>query len=130
MQRVVEHESSDMASITSGVPLGPVLEPILSLIFINDINANIRLEFSTNDCLIYRRMKAAEDCYILQHDPDQLSSWADTWHMTFNVKKFDLMHVNSSQRKPFQHAYYMKGEELSSVDQNPYLGVILSHDMK
>ena len=128
---VVEGESSDTASVTSGVPHGSVLGPILFLIFINDISSNIRSQLHLfADCLIYRMIESAEDRHILQQDLDQLSSWADTWQMTFNVKKCYLMHVTSSRRKPSQHAYYMKGQELSNVDQNPYLGVILSHDMK
>ncbi len=75
-------------------------------------------------------IESAEDRHILQQDLDQLSSWVDTWQMTFNVKKCYLMHVTSSRRKLTQHAYYMKGQELSNVDQNPYLGVILTHDLK
>ncbi len=60
---VVNGDASDYAPVTSGVPQGSVLGPILFLVFINDICHNIRscLRLFADDCLLYRIIESDED---------------------------------------------------------------------
>ena len=57
---VVEGEQSDPAPVTSGVPQGSVLGPILFLVFINDlpkaINSSCRL--FADDTIVYREISS------------------------------------------------------------------------
>ena len=54
--------------VISGVPKGSVLDPVLYLLYINDItdlsNSNIRL--FADDSILYREIETAEDHNILQ----------------------------------------------------------------
>ena len=56
-QRVVlDGEVSDQASVLSGVPQGTVLDPLMFLLYINDISKHINspLRLFADDCLLYR----------------------------------------------------------------------------
>ena len=74
--------------VTSGVPQGTVLGPLLFLVFINDlpdnVSSNVRL--FADDCLLYRRINTPEDTNILQQDLRHLEEWEAKWQMSFNPK--------------------------------------------
>ena len=78
------------ALVTSGVPQGTVLGPLMLLIYINDIadGASSTLQVFADDCLLYRVIKSEENTSQLQYDLDHLSQWAQTWQLKFNLTKF------------------------------------------
>ena len=81
-QRVLlDGESSDYVPVTSGVPQGTVLGPLMFLIYINDIVENIssQIKLFADDCLLYRVIKTEQDTVSLQRDLDTLSHWALVW---------------------------------------------------
>ena len=62
-QVVLNGSTSNQVPVTSGVPQGTVLGPLLFLVFINDlpdnVSSNVRL--FADDCLLYRRINTPED---------------------------------------------------------------------
>ena len=60
-QVVVDNATSDIASVTSGVPQGTVLGLTLFLIYINDIADNItsNIRIFTDDYVLYRTINIA-----------------------------------------------------------------------
>ena len=55
-QRVVQNGSySDLSSIESGVPQGSVLGPLLFLVYINDLERNIKsnVKFFADDTMLF-----------------------------------------------------------------------------
>ena len=87
MQRVViDGEESEECEVSSGVPQGSVLGPLLFIIFINDIAANVDpgtcIRLFADDALLYRRIDSHEDHEQLQKDLNTLTAWADRWGMT------------------------------------------------
>ena len=130
-QVMVEGEFSDSCSVDSGVPQGTVLGPLLFLCHINDlpncVKSTVRL--FADDCLLYRTIRTIRDQIQLQNDLKSLEEWASLWGMRFNATKCYLMSIHRSQ-KPLTYMYTLDNHILEKVTNNPYLGVILSEDLK
>ena len=131
-QVVVDNATSDIASVTSGVPQGTVLGPTLFLIYINDIADNItsNIRLFADDCVLYRTINSTADNLALQQDLDKLELWSNTWQMDFNVKKCAIMQFTTPSTPKQKFDYKMKGEILEIVSHHPYLGVEFSDNLK
>ena len=78
-QRVrVGGKLSDAVAVTSGVPQGSVLGPLLFLAYVNDIWKNIgsNIRLFADDCILYRKITNTLDVEILQADFDRVGGWA------------------------------------------------------
>ena len=62
--------------VTSGVPQGSVLGPLLFLAYVNDIwrNTESTIRLFADDCVIYRKIINNADMEKLQKDLDRLGS--------------------------------------------------------
>jgi hypothetical protein len=77
MQRVrVGGHLSEEVRVTSGVPQGSVLGPLLFLAYVNDISRNFEstIGIFPDDCVICRKNINKEDIEKLQKDLDRLGS--------------------------------------------------------
>jgi len=113
--------------VTSGVPQGSVLGPLLFLIYINDLDSGVMswiLKFA-DDTKVFRKVCNDMDRSILQDDLDRLIAWSLEWLMFFNEKKCKVMHIGKSNR---QFTYAMKGYSIDTVDLEKDLGVFLTRD--
>jgi len=126
-QVMVNGSLSSQCNVTSGVPQGSVLGPVLFLVYINDIVADIRsqIRLFADDCLIYRTIRSHEDHMILQEDLNNLSKWADSWKMMFNVSKCSIMQISMAHHKS-TFAYTMYGDPLSIATEHRYLGILIN----
>lgn len=129
-QVVLEGKRSQTAKVTSGVPQGTVLGPLLFLVFINDmpdsVTSNIRL--FADDALLYRSIKSHKDAEALQKDLDALQSWEKTWQMSFNPDKCEVLRV-TKKRKIINSEYSIHGTALRIVDEAKYLGVTIQKNL-
>ena len=76
--RVGRHYSEEVR-MTSGVPQGSVLGPLLFLAYVNDIWKNIKskIRLFADDCIIYTKIFNINDVEKLQTDLDRLGDWAE-----------------------------------------------------
>ena len=129
MRVVVDGESSSEAKVLSGVPQGTVLGPLLFLVHINDLPewVSSRVRLFADDCLLYRVIRSIKDQEELQKDLKSLEKWAADWGMRFNAKKCYILTIANKGKHKF---YDLNSNILQNVDDNPYLGLILSKDLK
>ncbi|MES9994057.1 MAG: reverse transcriptase family protein, partial [Candidatus Thiodiazotropha sp.] len=127
---VLEGECSPDVRVTSGVPQGSVLGPLLFLLYINDLPENIhsQVRLFADDTAVYLTVENQKDSNILQDDLDTLQKWERTWDMEFNPNKCQVLHISRS-RQPIHSQYTLHGEILESVDCARYLGVSISKDL-
>ena len=128
MRVVLEGESSEEAAVESGVPQSTVLGPLLFLCHINDLPDYVtsKVQLFADDCLLYREIHSIEDHIILQKDLHKLEVWAKEWGMKFNAKKCYILPTKTKS----SYFYKLDREILMHVDQNPYLDVTISADLK
>ena len=122
---------SGPAAVTSGVPQGTVLGPLLFLCYINDLPSVVKsqVRLFADDCLLYRAIHSKRDQDILQQDLNALQQWSEAWQMRFNPIKCYTLRLS---RKKTIHSrdYSLCNTALAQVRHNPYLGVLLSDDAK
>ena len=127
---VIDNEKSSTIPVTSEVPEGSVLGPILFLIYINDLPDQTRskVRLFADDTSIYLAVFSLEDAQILQQDLDYLHQWELDRDMEFNPSKCVVIHITSS-RTPVQSQYLMHGQVLESFAGSKYLGVEIRNNL-
>lgn len=98
---VVSGEASDWKEVTSGVPQGSVLGPLLFVMFINDLPDVVKngseVYLYADDTKIFRRISSTEDCNKLQEDLDELLKWSERWMLNFHPAKNKHMRIGRQQ---------------------------------
>ena len=124
---VIDGNRSKWTSVTSGVPQGTILGPILFLFFINDLPSIIENQVKLfADCKSYHNIKDVEHAISLQHDLDAISAWSKDWLLSFNNEKCVVLRV----RKALEWTYFLNGQPLTEVSEQKDLGIIISNYLK
>jgi hypothetical protein len=126
-QVTIEGDKSSTAKITSGVPQGTVLGPLMFLLYINDIGNDItsKIRLFADDSLLYLAISTKDDCKRLQQDLDRMVNWTKTWQMIFNPLKCYVLKITKKKMKTVDFDYNINGQTLETVTSNPYLGAEL-----
>ena len=130
-QRVVLGGSvSSWKSVSSGVPQGSVLGPLLFVAYINDLDDCIgssSVKKFADDTKVYREICTKDDAAHFQRDLDNIFNWSKDWGMFFNVDKCKVMHVGYGNAS---YPYNINGRNLQVVEREKDLGVYLDSSMK
>ena len=91
-QIVFNGHISHSIPVTSGVPQGSVLSPILFTMFVNDIPSIVSspVYLFTDDTEVFHVIKSRDDYLALQNDLNSLYNWSLTWQLSFNILKYKL----------------------------------------
>ena len=80
-QRVVLNGcKSKWSPVTSGIPQGSVLGPLLFLVFINDLPDVVQtvIELFADDSKVFKQIDTPDDADVLQTDLTNMESWTKT----------------------------------------------------
>ena len=118
-QPVCGGSSSELIDVTSGVPQGSVLGPLLFLAYINDISNNLSssCHLFADDCILYWDIKSDEDAQILQEDLNKHATWAKTWGKQFNIDKCQVLRV-TLRHDPCITDYFLQNQKLKTTTWN------------
>ena len=99
-QVVGDGETSKPANVSSGLPQGTVLGPLLFLVYINDLpsKVNSTSRLFADDYLLYRTINTEADTRSLQEDLDKLQQWEKDWMMTFNQDKCEVIRITNKRQ--------------------------------
>lgn len=129
---ILDGEISEKIQVTSGVPQGTVLGPILFLVYINDFHEYIKhstLRLFADDSIIYKTIRNTSDAQKLQEDLDAAAKWEKDWLMSFHPDKCSVLHV-TSKRTPIPHDYILHNHILQKETSTKYLGITIQNDLK
>ena len=135
-QVVLDGKLSSPAPVTSGVPQGTVLGPLLFLVYINDLpsRATSSERLFADDCLLYRVINGHRDTERLWADLNQLQEWEKGWQMLFNPDKCEHIRI-TNKRNIFKTSYNIHGHTslrchtLKETSQAKYLGVTIDNKL-
>lgn len=128
---ILDGIESEPVLVVSGVPQGSVLGPLLFLVYINDISAeldpDIFLSLFADDTKLLSEVSSPGDMLRLQNALNKLQSWAEKWQMSFNTKKCQILHLGPNNP---QYKYFLNGDEIKPCSVARDLGIYLQDNLK
>ena len=118
---------SSLSAVTSGVPQGTILRPLIFLIYIYDIPSTVSstIGLFPDDAYIYRSIRNIDDCETLEEDLQNLMQWEQSWSMGFHPDKCKVLRI-TNKRKIIKYLYLLHNVILKEVSNAKYLDVTMN----
>jgi hypothetical protein len=122
---------SSFIPVTSGVPQGSHLGPLLFNLFINDISSQFshsNILLYADDMKIFRLIKSSSDCLLLQNDLNNLCTYCSNNFIDLNIKKCNVISF-TRKTKLILHEYNLNNTTLSRVTEVRDLGIYIDNKL-
>ena len=90
---IINGTQSEDRTVTSGIPQGSVLGPILFVLYINDLPSRVKSEIRlfADDTKLFTRSDIDGATDTLQEDLDLLQNWSEQWLLRFHPEKCHVL---------------------------------------
>ena len=130
---IVDGVASQPLPVTSGVPQGSLVGPLLFTIFINDlpeaVDKDSGIALYADDTKLHRTIMSVEDCEQLQRDLIRAEKWSHESNMKFNTNKCKALTV-TRKKSPLVYNYHLGDTSLLCVNEEKDLGVVIANNLK
>ena len=129
---MVNNNESSPAPVTSGIPQGSVLGPLLFVIYINDLPDTVssHIYLFADDTKLMRRILSENDAKALQNDLTLLEAWSRKWLLQFNPDKCHVLTIGRFENIRHTERYKLYGDELEHVFEEKDLGVYFDAELR
>ena len=119
---------SSSAPVTSGIPQGSVLGPVLFVLYINDLPDVVTNEvyMFADDTKIFSLVNNDADAESLQDDIRELERWSNDWLLKFNASKCKVLHLGKTKST---YQYQMDSTILEESGCEKDLGVHVDNEL-
>lgn len=127
----VNGEQSDDVVVTSGVPQGSILGPLLFVLYVNDLPKCVNFSnvlMYADDVKLYKAIVSTSDCKLLQMDLDAVYKWCCKWKLALNISKCSVI-TFTNKRDIVISNYFIGVDRLHRNMSISDLGVTLSANM-
>ena len=127
---VINGINSDEVLVSSNVPQGSVLGPILLLACIDSLPEQVksRVRLFADDTAMYLAISSTTEDQVLQTDLACLEQWEKTWDLQFNSYKCQVLYI-TRKVNPLNTKYILHNVEQESASTAKYLGVTIADDL-
>ena len=124
-------ELSTISSVTSGVPQGSVLGPLLFNIFINDItdnfDHNVQLKLFADDLKLYTDLILPNSEFNFQTHLDIISNWSTTWQINISHSKCNILEIS---KQPTHTTFYVSNTPIAHSNIVKDLGINMQSNLQ
>ncbi|KAF2346419.1 Reverse transcriptase domain [Trinorchestia longiramus] len=128
-QVMIHDQASGSKLVTSGVPQGSVLGPLLFIIYINDLDGGIisNINKFADDTELSHKAFTERDRETIQSDLNRLLQWTGTWQMSVSIDKCSVMRVGTNN---WHFLHTINDIPTEAVQQQRDLCVIANENLK
>ena len=102
-QVIINGSSSQEACVTSGIPQGSVLGPLLFVAYINDLPRGLQstVKIFADDTKLYAQSNSSNGPIFLQNDLNRLQEWSQKWLLRFHPEKCSVVKVGRDNENEY-----------------------------
>ena len=130
---VINGIKSSEGKVTSGIPQGSVLGPLLFVIYINDLPRGLKTvaKMFADDTKVFARSDTDDGAINLQKDIDELQNWSDKWLLKFHPDKCCVLKIGKDNGNKYEMGDMNKGSRttLKETQKEKDLGVIIDNKL-
>ena len=132
----VGNQVSEQSKVTSGIPQGSVLGPLLFVVYINDFPTRLKsnVYIFADDTKVFTKKTGKQWEKELDGDLRELEKWSETWLLNFNPSKCVHMRLTRRPNEPIPEKCLMDNKlkqrvKLPIVEAKKDLGVTVHNKL-